>query len=90
MKEAAKQLKQRYNKVPMFMIYLFLLVNSRRFISTFMKIMLISGIISMILCIVLCILQIINNGSIIGIIIIGICTLLLIAFIKDITNRGRQ
>ena len=89
MREAAKQLRQRYNKIPMFMIYLFLLVNSRKFISTFMKIMLISGIISMILCIILCILQIINNGSIIGIIIIGICTLLLIAFIKDITNRGR-
>ena len=88
MREAAKQLKKRYNKIPMFMIYLFLLVNSRKFISTFMKIMLISGIISMILCIVLCMLQIINNGSITGIIIIGICTLLLIAFIKDITNRG--
>lgn len=89
MKEAAKQLKQRYSKIPMFMIYLFLLVNSRKFISTFMKIMLISGIISMILCIILCILQMINNGSIMGIIVIGICTLLLIAFIKDLLDRDK-
>lgn len=89
MREAAKQLKQRYSKIPMFMIYLFLLVKSKKFISTFIIVMYISGILAMILGVVTSIIQI-NRGIGVAWIMLCICTLLLLAFSITVIKDFKQ
>ena len=62
MREVAKQLKQRYNKVPVFMIYLFLLVNKKGFIKHLIIFLSLLGILAMLFVIILSIVYIIYDG----------------------------
>ena len=80
MKEAAKQLKQRYDKVPLFMIYLYLMAKNKKLISRLIITLYILGIISMIFCIVLGIIQMVN-GVQSSIAFLCISALLLLGFI---------
>ena len=62
MREVAKQLKQRYDKVPVFMIYLFLLVNKKGFIKHLIIFLSLLGILAMLFVIILSIVHIIYDG----------------------------
>ena len=80
MRAAAKRLKQRHNKVPLFMIYLFLIADNKKLISRLIITLYILGIISMVFCIILGIIQIVN-GVQSSIIFLCISVLLLLGFI---------
>lgn len=53
MKDRARQLKSRYTKVPLFMIYLLLLATNKKLIGVLVITLYILGIVSMLYCIVL-------------------------------------
>ena len=61
MKDMAKQLKRRYTKVPLFMIYLFLLATNKKLIGVLVITLYILGIVSMLYCIVLGVMMTING-----------------------------
>lgn len=86
--EEAKRLKEKYKKIPMFMIYLFLLVNNEKFMSKFMHIMYISSIVLMMYCIIK---SIYNMEGIISWIMLCICIIILFLngymIIKDLKDR---
>ena len=85
MRVAAKRLKQRYNKVPLFMIYLFLIARSKKIISRLIITLYILGIISMEFSIVIGVAQILN-GEYSSIIFLCVCALLLLGFIVLVIN----
>ena len=80
MRVVARRLKQRYNKVPLFMIYLFLIARSKKIISRLIIALYILGIISMEFSIVIGVAQILN-GEYSSIIFLCVCALLLLGLI---------